>query len=95
MKKEQPDPRGVIPYGNTWGHIDLLELHYGNDWKNAIRETSHWQRLSAGENLTGNRGSVNWAICTEYRIQHANDATWETLERGFIEVEPNWEEGGA
>lgn len=69
MKKDKPTPRGVIPYGNTWGHIDLLEQHFGKEWQEKIRDTVHWNRMVAGETMTGNRGSVNWAVCTEYRLQ--------------------------
>ena len=66
----KPAPRGVIPYGNTWGHIDLLEQHYGDNWREEITKTLHWKRIHAGENMRPNRGSVFWAICTEYRLQH-------------------------
>ena len=63
---------GVMPYGaydNNWGHRDLLEEHFGKNWREDVKQTLHWQRSDAGERMSGNRGSVYWAVCVEYKIQ--------------------------
>lgn len=71
--------RGKLPYGlsefaecnaEPWGHIDLLEDHFGENWVEEMQKTYHWQRLADGHQMSGNTGSVDWAICTEYRRWH-------------------------
>lgn len=64
--------RGVLPYGErgTWGHIDLLSAHFGQEWQDKIQEEITWVRLERGEDLIGLTGSVAWAIITEWKIQN-------------------------
>lgn len=61
-------PRGVKPYPDAiWGHIELLEGEYGLKWKDAIKQTNMWPRLSSGENIKPNTGSINWAIWVAFQ----------------------------
>ena len=64
-----------------------------------------WDEGECVSEMTTNHHTPEQVIGQLYRdAQHLrysddpltrDDVTWEELGRGFIEVEPNWEEGGA
>lgn len=83
--------KGAIPYSldtfrecdaEPWGHIDLLEQHYGEHRQEEIKKTYHWTELEAGRGMSGNRGSVNWAVCHEWHQQHPSDLGTSSTARG-------------